>query len=768
MKTFKMLQAFLLALVLFCPDILAQIRYTPRTPCPVQGYDANAVFDWTQNYYPFYLNGPGWGADGFKSMPSPWTDYANNFNLGDFQYTGRANYAPEYGWVLVKKDFGDLGRRITHPYIILYNKFRGTMRIFVAITEQQGSAAQKAVFKVWFPNDGNNKTPYKSAIFEFNRGANYFNALDKFDNQIPFMKTGNSYSFSLPYWVYTDIATAYDPCTCNYNAKFSFDVELINTTSLQFTANGNIVQQIDGSGGTPGGRQNLLQIGAGAVSAGTSYHGIATNGLSTIASIFSTTIKAPFLKNWIPGLAGAGAVIDFLSGAFGETTPPQPMAFKMDLQATGSLVTNLPHKEQNTDVPGTEHIGRPLIPVAYDNVMGVYNLLETPILQYGSFSSPPPNYAYRTLETKIDQPIKYILNPNAEINLDKFEIYGAIELELRNYVNIVNASANIYKIKTLQNGNQIWRSTTYPLKSLPNVVTKLEGIFDGTPVNSFLRVTLKHKRSIVVKDVPTEEMEEIHIGRFLLQSNMITSFGAPYDPNVFNPPNEIELQAMQDVVEIGNYSPGTPGFINIPAGETRTFYATTKITCANIIVIGGGTLRLLVGTVKEGTINEPNIDYIFFNPASLPTGIVAELGVPDIIKGLLLPTNDSRKETPITTFCNNSVYINRAKNFEANKDEDLSTSVVASSIPKSDNLTIYPNPTATDATFSYAIAKAGATKITVTNMLGIVVSELVHVENHEIGSFEVNLNTQNLPSGIYLCVLQTVEGVQTQKLVVNK
>jgi hypothetical protein len=736
----------------------------------VRGYDANAVFDWTQDHYPFYIIGLG-----FHPMPSPWVDYANNFNLGDFQYTGRANYAPEYGWVLVKKDFGTLGFPIEHPYLILYNKFRGTLRIFVAITSQQGTA-QKAVFKVWFPSESGNKTPYKSGIFEFNRAENSFNALDKFDNQIPFMKTSNEYAHALPYWLYTDIATAYDPCTCNYSSKFAFDVELINTTNLQFTANGNIVQQIDSTGAGGGGRQNLLQIGTGAVAAGTSYHGIATNGISAIDSIFHTVTKSPFIKNWIPGLAAAVGVLDFLSGAFGETTPPQPMAFKMDLQATGSLVTNLPHKQQNTDVPGTEHIGRPLIPIHYDNVMGVYNLLETPKAfwyrqtDYGNGSS-------HSVGVRIPNSIKYVLNPNAEIDLDKFDIYGAIELEVSNspypHIDVTSSTPNVFKIKDLEPNKQLWRSTTYPLASLKGVVVSLTSDINAMPIprsnslkieRSYLRLTLKHKRSIT----PTEEMEEIHIGRFLLdQEKYLGSTFYPGDEPLFNPPNKVELQEMQDNAWL-NYL-NNP--LIIPAGTTKTVYASTSIFIANLQVIGGGILRIMTGTPSQTNPNFPN-----FQTSSGDVLDILEqngqieyaVGVPDLIKGLLPPVSDADKGKPVSAFCSNSVYINRAKNFEANKDEDLSTSVVASSIPKSDNLTIYPNPTATDATFSYAIAKAGATKITVTNMLGIVVSELVHVENHEIGSFEVNLNTQNLPSGIYLCVLQTVEGVQTQKLVVNK
>ncbi len=769
MKTLKILQVFLLALVLCCPNILAQTPYTSRTPCPVQGYDANAVFDWTQDYYPFYITGLG-----YHPMPSPWVDYPNNFNLGDFQYTGRANYAPEYGWVLVKKDFGTLGFPIQHPYIVLYNKFRGTLRIFVAITSQEGTA-QKAVFKVWFPGEPNNKTPYKSGIFEFNRAGNSLNALDRFDNQIPFMKTSNWYAHALPYWVYTDIATAYDPCTCNYSAKFAFDVELINTTSLQFTANGNIVQQIDSTGAGGGGRQNLLQTLSGAVAAGTSYHSTATNGISTISSIFNAPASS-FIKNTIPGLAAAAGAIDFLSGAFGITTPPQPIAFKMDLQATGSLVTSSPHKQQNTDVPGTEHVGRPLIPIYYDNVMGVYNLLETPKLTYYknnyAYGNGVTNYRY-PCEARIAEPIKYILNPNAEINLDKFDIYGAIELEIQ-YLNpnslpfnLSFTTPNLFKVKDIEDNKQVWRSTTYPLGALKDVMVGFAE--QGIPshkvyiTRSFVRITIKHKRKINALD----EMEEIHIGRFLLQDNRIQDNSVPHESvlPVFNPVNRVELQEMRDNYELD-------ALFTIPAGTTQTLYAAHSLRIRHLYITGGGTLRIITGTPSDTDDNFPNVSFMYPNDVDqFINQIEFVVGVPDLIKGLLPPVTENPlinpRVKPITNFCNSRDYISRAKTI-AQKGDDLAVAASHSVDNLKTNLNIYPNPATDKITFKYDIATKGFVKIVVSNALGIIVAEIVQNEIHEIGSFESVLDTNNLNSGVYIASLETAQGRQTQKIVVVK
>lgn len=150
MKISKFLQALLLVSFLFCQNLAAQtypIGYVPRTPCPAQSYNPN--FDWTVDYFDFWLNGSNWGVGGYKNKKAPWIDWQNNTNLSTFQYNGDREYKPEYGWVLVKYDFGKDGARISHPYLILYNKFKGIMRIFTAITEVAG-VHNSAVFTLKF------------------------------------------------------------------------------------------------------------------------------------------------------------------------------------------------------------------------------------------------------------------------------------------------------------------------------------------------------------------------------------------------------------------------------------------------------------------------------------------------------------------------------------------------------------------------------------------------------------------------------------------
>ncbi len=761
MKTFKFLQAFLLVLVLLCPKMAAQtypIGYVPRTPCPEQGYNPN--FDWTVDNYQFWLSDPLCGTTGCQvNKKAPWIDWQNNTNLATFMYHGDREYKPAYGWVLVKYDFGVQGNPIQHPYLILYNKFKGILRIFTAITEVAG-VHNSAVFTLKF-EDG---TRYKSAALEFNSGNGYANSLSSFDNQIEEIRVPNNYSLDLPYWLYADFAIAYDPCTCNYNSNLAFDVKLITSSNLQFNLNGQLVQDISSDGQGAGGTQNMLKVANDLVNAGASYYDKVDKPVQIINTVFGDNPMTPFIKSFVPGMATAFGMLSFATGTFSDETPVQPLAFNANLKATGTLVAEFSHKEVVTKVSGSQPIGRPIIPVHYDNVMGIYNLLEKP--KFGA-NYLGTDLTTTTIEVKLLDPIQYVLNPLAEIDLNKFDIYGAIEIEtlprsVSSFGNIESLSTNFTKVATIKaipesDSVQLWRSTTYPLAALKDVVIKYK-IHNSLQIRCFVKLTLKHKRTIV-----GEESEEINMNKFLGDLDFA-------DASLFTFPNKAELQAMRDTEFIGMfYFPPiitNPMVYTIPTGTVKTIYAAGGLLIGNFVVNGGGKLRLLTGTSSPTDPNYPNLGILY--PQSLVNNagsLILEVGVPEILQEKLLPVGSKT----ITSFCNNAIYINRAKNFAAIKDDDI----VATTVTQEDkfdgsSLNIAPNPTTTHATLHYTVGTAGQVKLVVTNSLGVVVQDVLEVAHQEKGRFEAQLKTEELAAGLYFCSLQTAEGVITQKLLVTK
>lgn len=124
---------------------------------------------------------------------------------------------PVDGWELIKKDFGyeDNGTpsnpAASRLYMILYNKYQGILRVFVARGDQQ---------------------PYNGATIKLNFNSNSASITSLLDyaaevhalNDFPFDKATNSPVISQvsPFitsplvWFYADFPLMYDPCTCFY------------------------------------------------------------------------------------------------------------------------------------------------------------------------------------------------------------------------------------------------------------------------------------------------------------------------------------------------------------------------------------------------------------------------------------------------------------------------------------------------------------------------------------------------------------------------
>jgi hypothetical protein len=102
---------------------------------------------------------------------------------------------------------------------------------------------------------------------------------------------------------------------------------------------------------------------------------------------------------------------------------------------------------------------------------------------------------------------------------------------------------------------------------------------------------------------------------------------------------------------------------------------------------------------------------------------------------------------------------------------DIETSVNE----KADNLTPdnfylsqnYPNPFNSTTSIKYQIPELSFVKLKIFNLLGEEVKTMVNNEN-PAGSYEVNFDAANLPSGIYFYRLQAGDYIETKKMVLMK
>ena len=79
----------------------------------------------------------------------------------------------------------------------------------------------------------------------------------------------------------------------------------------------------------------------------------------------------------------------------------------------------------------------------------------------------------------------------------------------------------------------------------------------------------------------------------------------------------------------------------------------------------------------------------------------------------------------------------------------------------------YPNPFNPSTKISYSISERSNASLKIFNLLGSQVVELFNGEI-EAGSYDINFNAINLPSGIYFYRLQAGENVETKKMILLK
>ncbi len=148
-------------------------------------------------------------------------------------------------------------------------------------------------------NQGDNKAmvrvgmtsgSYTTAVLDVYKGKNYVNAL----NEVILPREAyftQDYSQNLPYWVYGDFSMAYDPCTCNAFSRLSFDVILVQSSTISFSTKGNLIADIDQTGKRSDGGifPTILKAASSTIKtldAGNSYYEKPSKAIKAIKQIF--------------------------------------------------------------------------------------------------------------------------------------------------------------------------------------------------------------------------------------------------------------------------------------------------------------------------------------------------------------------------------------------------------------------------------------------------------------------------------------------------
>ena len=93
-------------------------------------------------------------------------------------------------------------------------------------------------------------------------------------------------------------------------------------------------------------------------------------------------------------------------------------------------------------------------------------------------------------------------------------------------------------------------------------------------------------------------------------------------------------------------------------------------------------------------------------------------------------------------------------------DEDLV--ITASSLQYAS-----PNPSLGNTTINYSVSTIGHVTLELLNSMGVRIRSIVDNYTHQAGVFKVDIDTHDLPSGVYLYKFQTSDCTEVEQLIVN-
>lgn len=185
------------------------------------------------------------------ALSAPWASVGSPSLL---HFLVNNDVLPKDGWELISYDFGiapngiPLLDKTDHPYLVLYNRFTGILRVFCAV-KRDGSTYKTVSYRLKTIKLGS--VPSSPSDVYFPSNLDIANAFTDNTQGIPsiinyqaspeFISASTFVSGSFN-WTYADFPIMYDPCVCNYASVWQIEVRLINDAfvDLEILLNGNI------------------------------------------------------------------------------------------------------------------------------------------------------------------------------------------------------------------------------------------------------------------------------------------------------------------------------------------------------------------------------------------------------------------------------------------------------------------------------------------------------------------------------------------------
>ncbi|TAF76662.1 MAG: T9SS C-terminal target domain-containing protein [Bacteroidetes bacterium] len=597
-----------------------------------------------------------------------------------------SDFKPADGWELIHQNFGYLydGTKMTFPvpsqapYILLYNKYSGKLRVLFSPPNGY-NAFQSFIVEILPKNKFNDSGPFKTSAL-FNHNFETSSPLDIYSTNKPIRATTPKSNYG--HMACAEFQMGYDPCTCFHPSNFEIKFFAVSSSSITMKGRAlGAISGIDNDKGSPFyGYDNTKSyltsvykndnnsIGTGASiynSWGTlerSYKSqydafVAANADADFFSSIGkglTGIGSGLMKNspdWTTKIAGIGiSGLGFISNMFSSSIkksvdePARPMALHAELALTGTITTETstnaniqfvnPGSLESKTAPEFNNQNGYSYPV-YNEVLGTFALLQTPKVKY--YQSPtilrtPVTHMYvfnqaqlthasmqkHTLQLDLST-IKFAINPALNINEDATEIYYALVSDFNYGTDGADNSAvygfnNFYKL----GDDRVGVASNYKAKFISSF-QPLECTGTSVLYNTAMRVLLNLEGT----NYPTPKNNLFNSSNVFVR--IMLKLRTHPNPVYNNQVNEV-LQVFTYPVTVENTTIDPTNSDLIPI-QNRMLSSTNA---CDVVVLGDPTGKgvswssfnnITAGSNCGGTRN-----YYFFTPVTVPSNVSTAQG----------------------------------------------------------------------------------------------------------------------------------------------
>lgn len=445
------------------------------------------------------------------------------------------------------------------------------------------------------------------------------------------------------------------------------------------------------------------------------------HSLNTFQQIINSS---DFLKAGLKAVPYVGAALELLNffSSGGKSGPQEVKVMPMALNATVNLKGTLTAEYNYGDItfytPGSKnaHIKNATSYPYYNEVLGVFNLLETPEVyafteesyhyfdQYSGYYVDHENAMYQL------KPLKYVINPASGLKISNAEIFVSLELGTgfkTSYVPLSAAQSFFVRTGYYSTGDY---HNTYE--------SYIIGCSYGVP--QYLNLLINLERT------DTDENTQ----NVLIKMKYPIKTASTPNTSVFSPSSYCDIPQKKMITNT-TVSGNVLAWDEVTIGPNVTFTGNVTVRSNSIIV-------------QQGVTIPPNV--------TLVTGL-ANGHVP-----YQVPPATANE---IQTFCTTGNYKPLTRALRVRGEESNISVVEEQSI----NISVYPNPTESLTTFRYFISEPTHVTLSLVDLMGRTIN-IVNTEMDK-GIHEHDFDTSQLPKGIYVYSLQTHKKKVTGKLVVR-